>query len=59
MSDQIIGENEFIRIGCYHLCAPYGGKPGTIAIYHEKSEGGDFSLADFEKAVAAFYRANF
>jgi len=48
-------------LGDFVLRHPYGiyDDGPRIAIHRADGEGGDFSLADFNAAIASFYDANF
>ncbi len=49
-----------IRIGRFEIGPSYAGEPDKVGIYViGDGEGGDFLVADFEDAIAQFYKDRF
>lgn len=48
-----------LTIGDYTLRPSYANEPDKIEIARSSGEAGDFSRADFEAAIAAFYTEHF
>lgn len=51
-------DNSF-TVGRFVLAPPYSDDPGSIAIYTDGGEGGDFPIEALEAVIAAFYAEHF